>query len=163
MRFRNTVALFTALLAFAGFGQSAQASLIGYRIDCTVEYFLNDTISRPNPAVAIGNVYYGFFAIDDSILTTDGLNKPGDVFAFFTKIVNAIWSSNFPSPISLFEGYRGPDNSISPGFDVVGGEIVNLRGGVVGPGDAFFIDFSSNARPGSPALLPATHPRWMHK
>jgi hypothetical protein len=73
------------------------------------------------------------------------LNKPGVVFGFFTKIESMIWSSNFPYPVSDFSGFRGPDGlgSASPGFDVVAGQIVNLRGGVFGTSDFPFIDFST--------------------
>jgi len=33
--------------------------------------------------------------VDSSILTTDGLNKPGDVSSFFIIMEDVIWSSNF--------------------------------------------------------------------
>jgi hypothetical protein len=140
------------LSALVLFPYTARAGLIAYGIDYTVEYITPQSIG------AVGNHYFGFFAVDDAILATDGLNQPGVVFGFVTKIESNIWSSNFPNPVSDFSGFRGPGGlgAASPGFDVVLGEIVNMRGGVFGGGDFPFIDFSSNNGPGAPDYFPPT-------
>jgi hypothetical protein len=112
-----------------------------------------DPESEPHYTVtesdAGGNVYYGAFAIDSAILETDGLGKPGDLGFFVIKMEDNIWGYNFPINNS-FRGFRGPIpdcpssaclGALSPGFDVVDGEITSLRGGVFGSGDVPFVDF----------------------
>lgn len=92
---------------------------------------------------AAGRVYFGLFAVDDSILATDGLNKSGILDFFFIQMEDNIWAYNFAGNNS-FVGFRGPGGmgAASPGFDVVGGAITNLRGGVFGVLDVPFVDFS---------------------
>jgi hypothetical protein len=111
---------------------------------------------------AVGNVYYGFFSIDSSILANDGYNLSGDLGFLVIKIEDDIWGYNSPLDNAIEDGgFRGPipgdpdcpgDDSgddywsfclyaPSPGFDVVDGRITGLRGGVFGGGDAPFVDF----------------------
>ena len=94
------------LVALLSFPTVAQAGLIAYTIDYIVQYLVPTGGSEP--VGAIGNHYFGIFAVDDEILATDGLNKPGVVFGFLSKIESVIWSSNFVHPISDFSGFRGP-------------------------------------------------------
>ena len=97
---------------------------------------------------AAGNVYRGAFAIDSEILSTDGIGRTGELAFFVIKMEDNVWGYNFPFDNS-FRGFRGPTPSCptfgcfapSPGFDVVDGEITNLRGGVYGSGDIPFVDF----------------------
>jgi hypothetical protein len=149
MQFRSTKFALVALVALSIYCPVANAGLVAYQIDYTVEYFGQGPI---DPDVTIGKKYFGFFALNDAILATDGLNKPGEVFGFYTRFEDVIWSSNFPYPVSQFVGFRGPGGlgAPSPGFDVYGGQIVNLRGGVFGHADVPFIDFSTNFGPGAP-------------
>lgn len=99
---------------------------------------------------AIGKHYFGFFGVDSSLLESDGLNKLADVAFFFIQMEDNIWAYNFPGNNSLV-GFRGPSagctgsctGALSPGFDIVGGEIVRLHGGVFGWEDQPFVDFST--------------------
>ena len=105
-------------------------------------------------ADAAGNVYFGLFAVDDSILQTDGVGKPGTLDFLYIQIEDNIWGYNFAGDNS-FAGFRGPIpgnpfcmmsmacvGAPSPGFDVVNGAVTNLRGGVFGVADLPFVDFS---------------------
>lgn len=95
----------------------------------------------PSPA---DTVYSGTFVVDDSILGSDGINKTGSVSAFRIDFGSFVWDMN--DATSQFAGFRGPDGlgASSPGFDVVGGQITNLRGGVFGGADFPFVDFSTS-------------------
>jgi hypothetical protein len=88
-----------------------------------------------------GSTYSGSFAVDSSILSSDGTNLTATLYSFIIRIQDTVWDMNSPSD---FLGFRGPLglNSPSPGFDVIGGQIVHLRGGVYGPSDIPFVDFS---------------------
>jgi len=105
------------------------------------------TPAQPGPPTiqvedAAGKTYLGLFAVDDEILLTDGINKPGNVDFFYIQMEDNIWGYNHPDNNS-FVGFRGPLlGAATPGFDVVNGAITNLRGGVFGGGDVPFVDFS---------------------
>jgi hypothetical protein len=124
-------------LALLMFAPLAHATPISYTLDFNVQFlnWVND------PDVQVGKTYPGFFTVDDALLATDGLNKPGVLSAFFIQMEDVVWDLLSPSD---FRGFRGPDGlgSSSPGFDVLGGEIVNLRGGVYGEADVPFVDFT---------------------
>jgi hypothetical protein len=124
-------------LALLIFAPLAHALPISYSLDFTVQ-FLDST---NDPDVQIGNHYSGFFVVDDALLATDGLNQNGVLSDFFLQIEDTVWSLTTPSD---FRGFRGPNGLFdsSPGFDVVGGEIVNVRGGVFGINDTPFVNFS---------------------
>jgi hypothetical protein len=130
-----------SLLAFAPL---ANALPISYTFDFTVNFIADSS----DPDVQVGNTYNGFFVVDDALLAHDGLNQNGLLSDFFVQIEDTIWSLTQPS---AFRGFRGPNGlgDTSPGFDVVGGEIVNLRGGVYGASDTPYIDFSSEGVPNS--------------
>jgi hypothetical protein len=99
---------------------------------------------------AVGRTYYGSFAVDSDVLLTDGIGKYGELEYFFIQMEWNVWGYNLPADNSL-QAFRGPSatgscsiclGASSPGFDVVNGEIANLRGGVYGAGDIPFVDFS---------------------
>lgn len=99
----------------------------------------------------IGTIFFGFFSVDDSLLSMTGVNLPGTVSAFRIAMLNSVWDISQPSD---FSGFRGPIPgepctaclfAPSPGFDVLNGEIVGLRGGVFGPADFPFADFRTDA------------------
>jgi len=95
-------------------------------------------------ADAAGNIYLGLFSLDSDILLTDGIGKLGNLNSFFVQMEDNIWGFNSPANNS-FAGFRGPAGTLgspSPGFDVVNGEITNIRGGVYGPADVPFVNFS---------------------
>lgn len=97
-------------------------------------------------ADAAGKVYLGLFALDSDILLTDGIGKLGDLDFFFIQMEDNIWGYNLAANNS-FGGFRGPTGSLgapSPGFDVVNGEITNIRGDVHGPSDVPFVSFSND-------------------
>jgi len=124
-------------LSLLVFAPLAQALPISYKFDFTVNFI----DSTGDPDVQLGNVYSGFFIVDDALLAHDGDNQNGVLSDFFLQIEDTIWSMTQPS---AFRGFRGPNGlfDTSPGFDVAGGEIVNLRGGVFGESDTPFVDFS---------------------
>lgn len=126
----------------------ALATPIAYRIEYTVDRLSQDEGILPdhmNPNVDIGDKYFGAFIVDDSVLQTDGVNKSGIIYSFVTLMDGTVWVSNLPYPISAFAGFRGPDGlgSSSPGFDVLDGEIIGLRGGIFGDLDSPFVDFNA--------------------
>lgn len=139
----------------------ADAIPITYQIKFTVLAGGVTTVNAETPynlitsvSNAAGNIYSGLFSVDSDILSTDGIGKNGDVGFFFIQMEDNIWGYNLPVDNSFF-GFRGPIpgdplclrtmgclQAPSPGFDVLNGEIVNLRGGVYGRGDEPFVDFS---------------------
>jgi hypothetical protein len=126
---------------------AAHASFVSYGIDFTVEYaFSGPGYASLDPRVAIGNIYTGSFSVDSAILAQDAINVAGDVGAFSISMEDVSWVMG--NPFSSFAGFRGPggQGAASPGFDVVGGQITNLRGGVFGGADFPFVDFSTDAR-----------------
>jgi hypothetical protein len=130
-------------LAAALFATSASdAAPVAYQIDFTVDS-LNGMVPA-DPDVMIGNKYFGSFVVDSGLLLSDGLNQSGLVSDFFVQFEDVIWSLNAPYPQSQFKGFRGPGGlgSASPGFDVLNGDVVNLRGGIYGSADYPFVNFS---------------------
>ena len=159
MRFKKLAAL--ALLVFLGSPLTATAIPVQYQIKFTALAGSVLTTSFPTagaPTVdiadAAGNVYFGLFAVDDAVLLTDGIGKPGTLDFLYIRMEDNIWGYNFAGDNS-FAGFRGPipGNAFcmmsmacvgapSPGFDVVNGAVTNLRGGVFGVADLPFVDFS---------------------
>lgn len=100
---------------------------------------------------AVGNVYFGSFAVDSELLVSDGLNKPANVLFFSIKVEDNIWAYNAPFNNS-FGGFRGPTvdspdcgyclGASSPGFDVLHGEITGFRGTVRSPADTPEVAFA---------------------
>jgi hypothetical protein len=135
--------LLVLVIPFAGW-----ATPIPYTIDFEVKYIEYSADSR----LAVGNDYSGFFVVDSAILESDGINQAGDVSAFVIVMEEVIWSANLPDPLSAFAGFRGPGGlgADSPGFDTLGAEITNVRGGVFGGGDYPFVDFSTSFDPSLP-------------
>lgn len=162
MRYKPFALALVALLC-APF--TAHAIPITYQIKFTVQTGSVTTRTFPDPLEpgspgtihvenAAGNIYLGMFAVDDSILMSDGLGKPGNLDFFYIQMEDNIWGYNIPANNSLV-GFRGPIPgdpfclmtmdclfAPSPGFDVVNGTITNLRGGVFGVQDVPFVDFS---------------------
>ena len=119
---------------------AVNAMPIAYSLTLEVDTVL-DTYGPSDPVYQVGNLYFGFFVIDDAILQNDGVNQAGDLLDFVISIEDYLWSTNF---LSDFAGFHGPDYfGSSPGFDVQNGEIVNLVGGVYGDGDIPIVDFGS--------------------
>jgi hypothetical protein len=102
--------------------------------------------------------YVGTFRVDDSLLLLEGNNLQGIITDFYLQIGTVIWDQNHPfssfsDPLrSHFSSFEGPIPGIcplgcisaaSPGFNVHGGLITGLQGGVRGPGDMPFVDFSN--------------------
>jgi hypothetical protein len=127
------------------------AAPISYDIIFEVEYY-NQQGTPVDPRVELGDIYKGSFTVDDAILSQDGLNKAGIVSAFNITMEDVSWTMGLGYPYSVFSGFRGPGGlgADSPGFDVFGGSITNLRGGVFGSSDIPFVDFSYDFRAGAP-------------
>jgi hypothetical protein len=97
--------------------------------------------------VSVGDVYWGTFTSDDSVLLMDGDEVPGLFSAFRVQLGGLVWDMSDAG--SAFSGFRGPLvyggsaslGAPSPGVRVSGGEIVDLYGGVHGSDDIPFVDF----------------------
>ena len=107
-----------------------------------------------------GDSFFGFFTVEENLLTQEGVNLPGILGDFVVRIGDVIWDINSPSD---FDGFRGPTlpgggipgcalcyefDALSPGFNVVGGKIVGIWGGVYSDGDEPFVDFEYIYGPG---------------
>lgn len=143
---RSTVKTLVLMAVFAA-PLSAHAVPILHSLTFQVDHVVD-----ADPRIAVGNVYHGLFSVDSSILAADGLNRGGNLGFLQVQIENFFWCYNVACPTNLFRGFRGPDGlgSASPGFDILNGQIVNVRGGVFGSADFPFIDFSSNILDPSP-------------
>ena len=142
-------ALFLGALACAT-APLVWATPVAYDLFFTVEYLRTEAGFPPHdPRVQIGDVYTGSFTVDSALLATDGSNLAGNVSAFSISTEDVTWTMGLQFPLSEFAGFRGPGGlgADSPGFDVAGGQVTNLRGGVYGRGDVPFVDFSVDARP----------------
>jgi hypothetical protein len=130
-----------AVVLFAAMGQ-ANAVPVRYDMSFTVQTGvicevipkLPEGASQDCSTSAVGNVYYGYFEVDDAVLATDGTYKSADVLDFYIKIEDNVWDYNPGTPLPKFRGPGGL-GSDSPGFDVVDGEIVSLTGGIFKGGD----------------------------
>jgi PEP-CTERM motif-containing protein len=157
---RETKALAVSFLLLVA-ASAAHAVPITYGLRFTVETGTVVTVAFDESGAvpvsedsAVGNVYFGAFAVDSDVLATDGLNKPADVLFFFVELEDNIWAYNAPFNNS-FDGFRGPTPSnpdcnaclgaSSPGFDVVDGEITRIRGTLHGPADIPEVAFSNSA------------------
>jgi hypothetical protein len=118
------------------------ATPVLYQIDFDVES-VTPLNSLPGPAV--GDTYEGFFSIDSSGLAADGINRAIPLLFLAITIREYSWCFNLLCANNVLVGFRGPGGfGTQPGFDVVGGEVVNLRGGVFGESDPPLIDFSTD-------------------
>jgi hypothetical protein len=157
------ISIYILAVTMAILASRADAIPITYQIKFTVLTGVVTTLHLEAPdhffstsSNAAGNIYSGLFSVDSDILLTDGIGKVGDLDFFLIQMEDNIWGYNLPVDNS-FRGFRGPRpdsdcngtffcfGAPSPGFDVVNGEIVNLRGGVFGETDAPLVDFSSPA------------------
>lgn len=119
---------------------------------------------------AIGSTYFANITIDDAILASDGIDKAGKVLGFHAQIGDSIWDPSLPhTMLTDFAGFRGPcygPISCTPaessvwglgseylGFDVTGGQVTQVYGGVYGQADDPFIDFLSSGRWGSTSFF----------
>jgi hypothetical protein len=141
---------------------TAAAIPIDYRIEFVATSGIITTVTYGDVPTrtdsdATGKTYFGWFTVDSDVLLTDGLGKPGTLSQFFIQMEDNIWGYNVSSNNS-FRGFRGPIEgnptcmataacigALSPGFDVIDGEITNLRGGVYGALDIPFVDFSPHS------------------
>ncbi len=129
---------------------TALAVPVNFDIRFSVEAILSGPQFIPiDPRIRVGSIYSGATTIDSAILDVDGINKPGNVSRFLIRFEEAFWELGSSDPNNLFVGFRGPLGFFaqSPGFDVQGGSIVNIRGGVFSGGDAYFVDFSTGPIP----------------
>lgn len=152
------------------FQLAASAAPINLQVKLVVDTVLlngqpPETFTAPP---VIGSTYFANIMIDDSILGSDGGNKPGKVLGFHAQVGDSIWDPSLPqSFLTDFGGFRGPcygpmvctDEELAMwglgseylGFDVVDGAVTHVYGGVFGESDDPFIDFLSTGRWGSNA------------
>jgi hypothetical protein len=121
----------------------AMALPVQYQLQFKVTDLYDHPATPLDPSVTIGSLFYGSFGVDDGLLAVDGLNQAAIVNNLRIDMGNT-WCYNLACVDNVFAGFRGPGGlgSTSPGFDVAGSEVVNLRGGVYGMQDFPFVDFS---------------------
>lgn len=121
---------------------------------------VGDVIQAPEPAClggfqptflcdnAPGDVHVGLFFVDSGLLSREGDGLRATVSNFFLRINDFVWDQRRGVGIAAFrateDGFPDAcciltDSDLS--FDVHGGRITGLRGGVAGPADATFVDF----------------------
>jgi len=134
------------------FSTGANATLIQYNIILQSTTVLqgglplcsqNDSFGCNN---VVGDIYTGSFRVDDSLLAREGNRLVAPVFDFLLQIGGVSWSHVFRGP--LVDGGSIDFTNIGPGFDVHGGILTNLAGGVFSAGDIPFVDFEYLAGPG---------------
>jgi hypothetical protein len=94
-----------------------------------------------------GDIFIGHFSVDDSLLAREGDNLNGPIFHFFLQIGTVVWDQDHPSDLAGFRQFVEGDSTglvrlaSAPSFNIHGGRITALTGGVFGGGDAPFVDF----------------------
>ena len=101
--------------------------------------------------VTVGNLS---FTVDSSVLATDGKSKAAKPTHVYFRAGHEVWDQD-SSPVSFRGPCFSPDIKCSYeqaqiwglfseywGFDVTNGKLVGLQGGIIGGGDATFVDFS---------------------
>jgi hypothetical protein len=144
---------FLVALTFLLLSTLADASPVNYNLVLDVNlatgFNCNPLISFPSfacPNGTISSQYIGHFTIDDSLLALEGDQLLADISNFVLQIGTLVWNQNLKFPGSDFSGFRQNPQTFasSPGFNVHGGQIVCLTGGVYGAADAPFVDFFCN-------------------
>lgn len=95
-----------------------------------------------------GTTFTGSFLVDDSVLTQTGSAISANVRNFSLQIGSVNWDQGRTSD---FVGLRDGTSPLilggsNLGFDVAGGTINGLVGGVWGPSDPPYLDFETNNR-----------------
>jgi hypothetical protein len=143
-------ALVPLLLLSIGSFNTAHASLIRYQAVMSVD---PDAVD-PALYAALDDLERSFaFAVDSAILQSDGDNIPAMPQHLRAVIGTTVWDQDQPSDLS---GLRGPCYGPNPGgcdftlyglgsdywgFQVSGGELTGLWGGIFGAADFPYIDF----------------------
>lgn len=141
-----------ATLAGIMFCSVAQATLIPYEVVLTVDRVVAlhpcDTLVGHTTfgCVADGQRFVGRFSVDDSLLGRSGVNLNAPIFNFRLQIGDVVWDQDHRSDLSSFRRFSedpsGPSGfGPAPSFNVSDGELTAMTGGVVGHGDAPFVDF----------------------
>jgi len=134
------------------------ATPVSYTFDLSVDFIL---AAPADPSVVVGSAYHGSFTLDSAVLQHDGMDRSGDVSLFnlalepdyaWTRLADGTFTGSTPCGAGVctqgafFYGPTG-ENGQSPGFDVNGGQVTNLRGAVsaghiFGTPDTSFVEFS---------------------
>jgi PEP-CTERM motif len=148
MKFIESISIRAASLALVAFcAVPAVAAPVSYNMRFVVSGL--EPGFGTDPRIRVGNIYLGSFTVDDSILSTPGTNRLGLLSNFTISLNDANFTmprGSIPDPLNYFSGFYGPAGlgSNSPGFDVSGGVITNLRGGVFSGSDSNFFAFSDD-------------------
>lgn len=146
--------LLPLVLCASLFQLDARASLVLHDLFLTVE-----TVTQQNPVdpnlsgkssfgtIQVGEVWGGFFSVDDSELAVDGINSTAEAVNFSLTFGKARYSTSADN--LTLAGFR---NGLSlgaagPGLVIENSSITDLLGGVYGLSDVPFIDFSGLAVP----------------
>lgn len=146
---RRAVAAFFLVAALPLPGQAA---LSFYDLVLTIDNVQANPSCAPSAPVRgfgcleLGQSFRGSFAVDSSILGTDGLNTTAPIHGFdlsFGALVYSTGSNN-----TALAGFRNPRiGAAAPGFVIQGGQVVDLYGGVYGFADVPFIDWYGVGQP----------------
>jgi hypothetical protein len=137
---------------------SVQAALVPYDVVLQVDQVLNQKgacdgqVQLPahhlfGCGIQPGDVFTGRFAVDDTLLQRDGDNLNGPIFGFWLKIGTVVWDQDQRSDFDGFRQFVEGDTTglvrfaAAPSFNIHGGIITVVTGGVLGRGDAPFVDF----------------------
>jgi hypothetical protein len=160
------VCAFTLSFVLLSIAAASQAALVRHNLVLQAErvLFLEQCIPQPNSFgcdVRPGDIFIGHFDVDDSLLTREGNWIAARVFNFYLQVGDAIYDQNrrchpfdpctggsdfasFRGPKLIDDGEPGWDFSLdSIGFNVHGGRITAIAGGVYSWDEYPFIDFYS--------------------
>jgi hypothetical protein len=144
--------LFAAVVFAVGslFASTASAELTAYDLVLSIDAVQSDapctSLSSSFGCVGVGDTFRGRFSVDSAILATDGVNSSAAIYDFFLPFGDAVYATG-PENTTL-AGFRNPMLGASaPSFRILGGQVVDLIGGVYGSGDIPFIDMSYGSLP----------------
>lgn len=131
-------------LALAACASPAWSELVSYDLILTIDEIqqLSDCRSGlPDGfgCLQAGMSFRGSFAVDSTILATDGINSTAAIYDFSLPFGSLVYSTGADN--TALRGFRNPVlGAAAPGFVIEAGEVVDLVGGVYGSGDVPFID-----------------------
>lgn len=158
--------LFVLLALFAA--SSAHAAMVRYELTFAVERVEDGNLGYPDiQSFFVGDVFHGSLLVDDAVLAVDGPSNAGTPLHLRIAMGDTVWAQDFPSDL---RGLRGPCynpalactqeqfdiwglGSDFLGFEVLGGVVTGLWGGVFGGGDFPFADFQGTRFGATPYRL----------
>jgi hypothetical protein len=100
--------------------------------------------------LAVGETFRGRFSVDSDILTTDGLNTTAAIYDLYLPFGKEVWSTGPDNTVlvNFWNGEALAPPAAAPGFVIENGQVVDIAGGFIGPGDGIWIDmYKPTSRP----------------